>query len=906
MARYAFDPAAKTAYVVTLSLLTVLAVAIGQLGLPAAAQQIQARNINVALILDRSGSMDTADKLPKAKTAAQFFVSLLQNGDQLTVAAFNEVGTLVSALTSIPSEAPDDSVKQDLKSKIDALTGSGSSNFSQGLQIALDELKKATAARRTCAILLSDGNRSPSSFDSQIQEFKRLNWPIYAISFGAAANTAVLQQIAGDTGGLFFDATQDSLVFIFSRVQAGCRGSSVASSSSGTIVQGLTILQDVPLFDSTITLAQFQLAWDGSDLDLKLIKPDGTEIGPAEANADPNMKHAATSISERYTVKNPQPGLWQMMIIGVDVANPEPFATSVLIENSSVVFANFSNFKSRSDVGSSVDIMVILRDVILPEGAQPIKSATVIATVIKPNATQVALTLLDDGTHNDGKANDGLYGARLAATETTLTGIYTIRIVATGMASTGAFTKNIEGRMQVGVIPPTVNSVTPKRGVLGQTLNVTISGRNFTGATAVGFGAGITVNSFNINSDTQITANITISATATLGARDVTVLNAAGTGTGTGLFTVQPLLITAVNPPSGAQGETLSVMITGSKFTGATEVNFGLGIAVNSFTVNSDTQITANITISSSAALGARDVSVKTAAGTGTEKALFAVAQLPPPTITSVNPNSGKPGENLTITLTGKYFLGATTVDFGSGITINVKTVDSATQIRVAISISQSATLGSRDVKVTNAAGTGTLTGGFAVTSPPFPSDITVLTNIQRCTNGRAFKLLLLRNERGNTGDVTISSIAASGSGWSSFTLVAGTGLLRDGGIKPIRAQGSCTSDQLAVTVTLSTGAVHTTELEERALGGELKLSLEGGLLLVRTSESQVSKLTVQIFTLRGQEVFKAQALGHRLAVIVRDKAGRPLANGVYLVIISMERADGSVVRQIRKLAVLR
>ncbi|MDP2755168.1 MAG: PKD domain-containing protein [Nitrospirota bacterium] len=85
---------------------------------------------------------------------------------------------------------------------------------------------------------------------------------------------------------------------------------------------------------------------------------------------------------------------------------------------------------------------------------------------------------------------------------------------------------------------PTVNSVNPVSGKQGETLSVTISGANLSGATSISFGAGITVNGFTVNSSSQITANISISPTATVGLRNVSVTTPAGTGTGNGLFTI--------------------------------------------------------------------------------------------------------------------------------------------------------------------------------------------------------------------------------------------------------------------------------------------------------------------------------------------------------------------------------
>ena len=132
-----------------------------------------------------------------------------------------------------------------------------------------------------------------------------------------------------------------------------------------------------------------------------------------------------------------------------------------------------------------------------------------------------------------------------------------------------------------------MTSATPNPGDQGESLSVTIGGTDFTGATSVSFGAGIAVNSFTVDNDTQITADITIDAAAAVGARDVSVTNVDGTGTLTGGFTVDqaPPEIASVSPDQGVQGQTDNVTITGSYFTGATSVDFGPGITTNSFVV---------------------------------------------------------------------------------------------------------------------------------------------------------------------------------------------------------------------------------------------------------------------------------------------------------------------------------
>ncbi|MCX5993153.1 MAG: hypothetical protein NT177_02925, partial [Chloroflexi bacterium] len=101
--------------------------------------------------------------------------------------------------------------------------------------------------------------------------------------------------------------------------------------------------------------------------------------------------------------------------------------------------------------------------------------------------------------------------------------------------------------------PPvcTVTAVDPAYGQTGQTFDVTIKGTNFSGATSVSFGPGITVNSFTVNSDSKITANITIT-TGAVGAMSVTVITPVCRCQLTGGFMAIPLLPNKTGGSGGA------------------------------------------------------------------------------------------------------------------------------------------------------------------------------------------------------------------------------------------------------------------------------------------------------------------------------------------------------------------
>jgi hypothetical protein len=160
---------------------------------------------------------------------------------------------------------------------------------------------------------------------------------------------------------------------------------------------------------------------------------------------------------------------------------------------------------------------------------------------------------------------------------------------------------------------PTVTGVNPSSGDTGGGNIVTITGTNFTGASAVSFGP-TAATTFLLNSATGITA---IVPAGTAGAVTVSVTTPNGTGSlpnGYSYFISRmPLVampwesdesyglasaplaapaLTSIAPNEGPQAGGNSVTIAGSGFTGVNTVRFG-AVPATSFTVVSDSQITA-------------------------------------------------------------------------------------------------------------------------------------------------------------------------------------------------------------------------------------------------------------------------------------------------------------------------
>ena len=319
---------------------------------------------------------------------------------------------------------------------------------------------------------------------------------------------------------------------------------------------------------------------------------------------------------------------------------------------------------------------------------------------------------------------------------------------------------------------PSISSFTPANGPVGTV--VTLTGDNFTGATAVTING--TAAAFTVVSATSITATVAAGTTSGL----ISVTTPAGTAVSSTAFVVgSPPTVTSFTPASGAVGST--VVLTGTNFLGTVQITFG-GTNAPVFAVNSDTQITVVVPIG--AVTG--PITVYTTLGSGTSATSFTIP--PAPRITSFNPTVGVPGTVVTITGTG--FTGATTVTF-NGAPATTFTVNSDTQITV--TVPSGATTGL--LTVVNPNGVGVSTGRFTVqvptitsftpTSGPIGTSVTIsgnyFTNITQVTfNGtnapgfvvNSVNQIVVSVPAGATnGPITVVSTVGSGTSATPFLI---------------------------------------------------------------------------------------------------------------------------------------
>jgi len=364
--------------------------------------------IDVVLVIDRSGSM-YGNKLSMAKQSAKMFVDLMRPGDKVGVVAFGSSASVVYPLQEILATGTD--IKGNAKNAIDALTASGGTSMGAGLQLGQSQLNtNGQSDPIRLMLLLSDGveNGSPTA-DQVLPGIITDKITVHTLALGIDADKEKLENIAIQTGGVYRYNLADGMTDIFYAIYSKVYGESVVKRVSGTVLPNGTVEQNV-MVDSTIGSMNFSINWPGSDLDLTLVRPDGSIVDPTVAENDPDIAFVSDLTYEFYTVYAPQPGIWTMRIFGKSTdSSGEDFIASVSAMDSMIVSVDVD--KTDYFAGDPIKLTASVEDssLIDPLGTDYIHNLAVQATVVDSIANTFAFGLYDDGFHGDGNPDDGVY-----------------------------------------------------------------------------------------------------------------------------------------------------------------------------------------------------------------------------------------------------------------------------------------------------------------------------------------------------------------------------------------------------------------------------------------------------------------------------------------------------------------
>jgi hypothetical protein len=321
----------------------------------------------------------------------------------------------------------------------------------------------------------------------------------------------------------------------------------------------------------------------------------------------------------------------------------------------------------------------------------------------------------------------------------------------------GSYTK-LRAFLYIYPTPTLVSSSVNTGSMIGGT-TIVLTGTNFYLISDVVV-CGVEVQSFVINSPTQITC-ITRSAIGvadTLG--NIQVVGTFGTATLFNSFTyfsVQTPVITFMSPTYGLTTGGTQIIFTGTNFTSVSSITFD-GVPVISFTIDSNIQITCVAPVGVYTGNYA-NVLITNSFGSQSVSNIFSYV-FPPPIVSSISPSSGSVSGGNSLIITGNYFTGTSSVFIGTNPAVSY-VVNSNTQI-TATTPGEIYTNTARNITVTTGQGTNTLSSAFLYL--PNPVVLTVTPSTRNISGGGSIVITGLYFN--NTSDVQLGTTSVT-----SFTI---------------------------------------------------------------------------------------------------------------------------------------
>lgn len=162
-------------------------------------QVLNEDNINVNLVLDKSGSMDSSQKMQQAKNAAGALVDQMEltAGDAVEIISFDDYVYLEQEFSSQVNV---------LHNAIDGIQTGGSTALYDALYAGLFQTYYETGAK--CVIGFTDGmeNASSYTFDDVVNMAQNTGIPVFIIGIGDDYDSAELQELANLCSGRYYSA----------------------------------------------------------------------------------------------------------------------------------------------------------------------------------------------------------------------------------------------------------------------------------------------------------------------------------------------------------------------------------------------------------------------------------------------------------------------------------------------------------------------------------------------------------------------------------------------------------------------------------------------------------------------------------------------------------------------------
>jgi len=373
--------------------------------------------LDVAIIMDTSGSMSKNDPVKLRREAAKMFVELLDRKDRVSLVSFSGRAYPITRFLSLNERKNE----QKLLKSIDKLIANGKYTnlhdaLLRGYELLTSKNKKGHAKH---IILMSDGKMDLGNEERNLRLLEKTlaeltpklaskNIKVHTVAFTKKAYIPLLKLAADDTDGQF----------VLLNTPQGIHQVFETLFERTKLPEMLPLREDSFVLDNAVKEITIVASKFKPHSNITLASPDGLDI--SKANHDETVKWFSAKQFDLITIKKPSKGYW--LIKYSEGGNKAYIISDFKLEATST--------KKHAEPGSPLQIQAYLSKNNKKINRRAILRSTEFkAKVTSPIGSVINNLLLDDGSEIGSERKDGIYGISYAFE---LEGTYKVEITATG------------------------------------------------------------------------------------------------------------------------------------------------------------------------------------------------------------------------------------------------------------------------------------------------------------------------------------------------------------------------------------------------------------------------------------------------------------------------------------------